>query len=133
MLEWITERAESASAVLVSAAATDAPVTATSGVLRVFRRAGQRRERLPAGWLDADAAAFAAAGTGERDRLRRELLTVRQARLAGLLGEFPGAPRDIRNWSGALQAQLQRGHGLPLTWGGVTMVALAPAAGQRGE
>jgi hypothetical protein len=71
----------------------------------------------PAGWLDADAAAFAAAGTGERDHLRRELLSVWQARLAGLLGEFLGAPPDVRNWSGALQAQLQGEHGLPLTWG----------------
>jgi hypothetical protein len=47
MLEWITEQAELASAALASAA-TDARATATSGVLRVFRCAGENRERLAA-------------------------------------------------------------------------------------
>jgi hypothetical protein len=81
------------------------------------------------------------------------LLTVRQTWLADLLGDFPDAPQDVRSWSGAVEAQLPRGHGLPLTlastaavgisgtvfavqgarWSGVTMVALAPAAERRGE
>jgi hypothetical protein len=153
MLEWITGRAESASAVLVSAAGTAARATASSGVLRVFRRAGQHRERLAAGRL---------AGRGRRrlrgrwDRGTRSPATGVAVGVAsaarGPAGGVPGCAagrqelvgRPAGAASGRARATADMGLARPSAavtvlavhgarWSGVTMVALAPAAGRRGE
>ena len=121
MLEWIAELGASAGTALMSAAGTDAWATAKSGVLRVFGRAGQQRERLAEGWLDEVATAIAAAGTGERDLLRRQLLPLWQTRLVDLLAEFPDAADGVRDWLDVVQAQLPAGPAAPRVQANVAM------------
>jgi hypothetical protein len=104
--EWIQQLATKGGAALVGAAATDAWQSARSGVVRLFGRAGSRRQDLAEVWLDEDAAALQNSGPDERVRLRSELAPAWQQRMADMLTEFPEMREELEAWINQVQSEL---------------------------
>lgn len=106
VVEWIAAAAAAGGTALIGAAATDAWQTAREGVVKLFARGGKRRAELVRDRLDRDVAVIEAAGPGERDEVRAQLLPEWQMRLADLLEEFPDARDELRAWAEQVRAQL---------------------------
>jgi hypothetical protein len=106
VVEWIAAAAAAGGTALIGAAATDAWQTARDGVVKLFARGGKRRAELVRDRLDRDVAVIEAAGPGERDEVRAQLLPGWQVRLADLLEEFPDAREELRAWAEQVRAQL---------------------------
>ncbi len=102
VVEWIAAAASAGGTALIGAAATDAWQTARDGVVKLFGRGGKRRAELVRDRLDRDVAVIEAAGPGERDEVRAQLLPGWQMRLE----EFPGARDELSAWAEQVRAQL---------------------------
>lgn len=104
--EWILPLAEKGGAALIGAAATDAWQSARSGVVRLFAKTGHRRQKMIETWLDEDAAALESAEPVERGRMRSELASTWQQRLADLLAEFPEMREELAAWTNRVRGEL---------------------------
>jgi len=104
--EWIMQLAVKAGTALIGAAVTDAWQSARTGVVRLFGRAGSRRQEVAEAWLDEDAAALDRANPAERDDLRSLLVRVWRQRLADLLAEFPDAREELEALVDQMQSNL---------------------------
>src|SRR5260370_39236395 len=105
VVEWIAAAASAGGTALIGAAATDAWQTARDGVVKLFGRGGKRRAELVRDRLDRDVAVIEAAGPGERDEARAQLLPGWQVRLADLLEEVPDARDELSAWAEQVRAQ----------------------------
>jgi len=91
---------------IVAAFATSAYQTAHSGVLRLFRRGGEKGQAAVAAELDGHAALVARAD--DADVARHGLAAAWQVRLADLLRQDPDAQQELRALVDRIGAQLPR-------------------------
>jgi hypothetical protein len=96
----------SGGSVLVGAVATDAWQTARGGLVRLFGKAGPRREEIVARWVDEMASDLDRPEVGDRDQAERQWAQTWQQRLYDLAEEYPEISADIQEWEQSVRASL---------------------------